>query len=332
MENLTDFRAEEILKKCNGKQIAVIGDVMLDRYFWGSVSRVSPEAPVPVIDLEEETFHLGGAANVAHNLQSLGIKPILCGCIGNDEPGRAFTEISEKAGISTKGLYTDKGRPTTVKTRIIGNNQQIARLDVEVREKIDSLAENFIIRTISESEGLAGIIFEDYNKGTITEFMIYEIISFAKINNIPVFVDPKFDNFFLFKDVTVVKPNKKEASKALGIQIKSEADVIKTGKELMERLNCSYVLLTLGKDGMMLFEKNGDISSVPTRARNVADVSGAGDTAIATLSAAIAGGATIKESAAMANYASGSVCESPGIVSITIDNLLYSIRKNNKTT
>ncbi len=330
MENLTDIRAEEIFNNCKGKQIAVIGDVMLDRYFWGSVSRVSPEAPVPVIDLEEETFHLGGAANVAHNLQSLGIKPILCGCIGDDEPGRTFSNISEKAGISTKGLFTDKNRPTTVKTRIIGNNQQIARLDVEVREKIDSMAENFIIRTINETENLAGIIFEDYNKGTITEFLIYEIISFAKINNIPVFVDPKFDNFFLFRDVTVVKPNKKEASKALGMEIKTEEDVIKTGRELMERLNCSYVLLTLGKDGMMLFENNGDISSVPTRARNVADVSGAGDTAIATLSAAIAGGASIKESAALANYASGSVCESPGIVSITIDNLLYSIRKNNQ--
>lgn len=330
MDNISEIRAEEILKNGKGKQIAVIGDVMLDRYFWGSVSRVSPEAPVPVIDLEEETYHLGGAANVAHNLQSLGIKPILCGCIGDDEPGNSFVRISEQAGISTKGLYVDKGRPTTVKTRIIGNNQQIARLDIEVRDKIHSEAENFIIKTISETKDLAGIIFEDYNKGTITEFMIYDVIAYAKINNIPVFVDPKFDNFFLFKDVTVVKPNKKEAAKALGIQIKTEEDVIRTGKELLERLNCNYVLLTLGKDGMMLFEKDGSISSVPTRARNVADVSGAGDTAIATLSAAIAGGANIRESAALANYASGSVCESPGIVSITIENLLYSIRKNNK--
>jgi D-glycero-beta-D-manno-heptose-7-phosphate kinase len=330
MDNITESRAEEILNNGKGKQIAVIGDVMLDRYFWGSVSRVSPEAPVPVIDLEEETYHLGGAANVAHNLMSLGINPILCGCIGDDEPGSSFAKISELAGISAKGLFVDKGRPTTVKTRIIGNNQQIARLDVEVRDKIRPEAEHFIIKTINETKDLAGIIFEDYNKGTITEFMIYEIISFAKINKIPVFVDPKFDNFFLFKDVTVVKPNKKEAAKALGIQIKTEEDVIRTGKELMERLNCSYVLLTLGKDGMMLFEKDGAISSVPTRARNVADVSGAGDTAIATLSAAIAGGANIRESAALANYASGSVCESPGIVSITIENLLYSIRKNNK--
>ncbi len=330
MNNLTETRAEAVLNQCKGKVIAVVGDVMLDRYFWGSVSRVSPEAPVPVIDLESETYHLGGAANVAHNLQSLGIRPVLCGCIGDDSSGKSFIKISEEAGIDTRGLYMDKGRPTTVKTRIIGNNQQIARLDVEVRDMIPSNGEQFIIDTLSKTNDLAGIIFEDYNKGTVTESLINKVIAYAKSSSIPVFVDPKFDNFFQYKDVTVFKPNKKEASKALGITIKTEEDILNTGRELMARLNCSNVLLTLGKDGMRLFESGGDILSVPTHARNVADVSGAGDTAIATLAAAVAGGAAIREAAAMANYAAGSVCESPGIVSITIESLLYSIRKNNK--
>lgn len=330
MDILTDKRASEIIDSFQGKSIAVVGDVMLDRYFWGSVSRVSPEAPVPVIDVESESYHLGGASNVANNLKALGIEPILCGVIGDDQSGKSFVSICNELGIDSKGLFVDKTRPTTVKTRIIGNNQHIARLDREVRDDLPVEGERFILDILSGMKNLAGIIFEDYNKGTITNILIRESISFAKMNNIPVFVDPKFDNFFSFKGVTVFKPNRREAQEALGFSIKSDQDIYSAGIKLLEKLKCENILLTLGKDGMMLFESNGDVSSVPTRARRVADVSGAGDTAIATLSAAFSGGATIKEAASLSNYASGWVCEQPGIVSITTERLIQTIKEINK--
>jgi len=330
MHSISEKRAKEIIENCQGKQIAVIGDVMLDRFFWGNVSRISPEAPVPVVDIENETYHLGGAANVANNLKSLGIVAILCGVIGNDNSGRNFVDIANSNGISTLGLYEDSNRPTTVKTRIIGNSQHIARLDRETREQLPPEGEKFILDTLKLRTELAGIIFEDYNKGTISEKLVIQIIEYAKKKKIPVFVDPKFDNFFTYKGVTVFKPNRKEAQQALGFTLRNDKDIEKAGKIMLEKLECENVLLTLGKDGMMLFEKSGEIYSVPTRARRVADVSGAGDTAIATLASAVAGGAKIPEAASLANYASGVVCEEPGIVSITVFNLLNSIIANNK--
>ncbi len=328
MQNLSRERANEIITGAANKKIAVVGDVMLDRYFWGGVSRISPEAPVPVVDVESETYHLGGAANVAKNLKSLGLEPLLCGVIGNDNSGKSFIDICEKIGLDSSGLYIDDERPTTVKTRVFGNNQQLLRLDREVRDELSDEGEHFILDLLDRTKGLAGIIFEDYNKGTISDGLIREVISRAKQFKVPVFVDPKFANFFTYKGVTVFKPNRKEAKEALSIDISTPAEVEKAGKMLLEKLDSENILLTLGKDGMMLFEKNGDISSVPTRARNVSDVSGAGDTAIATLAAAIAGNANIKEAAALANYASGVVCEQPGIVSIKVNELLETVARN----
>jgi D-glycero-beta-D-manno-heptose-7-phosphate kinase len=328
MDNITKERANHILKQAAGKTIAVIGDVMLDRYFWGSVSRISPEAPVPVIDVEDESIHLGGAANVAQNLKTLGLNTLLCGVIGEDNSGKSFVNIATQLGIDAGGLFIDKSRPTTVKTRIIGNNQQIARIDREVRTEIGSECLNHILHKLNTVKDLAGIIIEDYNKGTITKELIESIINFAKIKSIPVYVDPKESNFFLYKGVSVFKPNRKEAQQALGLPMKTEQDILIAGKILLEKLDCDNVLITLGAQGMMLFESNGNISSVKTIARHVADVSGAGDTAIATLATSVSGGASIREASALANYASGIVCEKPGIVSIGIDELIESIRIN----
>jgi rfaE bifunctional protein kinase chain/domain len=325
---MTIERVDEIFDSAKNNVIAVVGDVMLDRYFWGNVSRVSPEAPVPVIDISEETYHLGGAANVANNLHSLGIKPLLCGVIGDDKSGEIFQEISTKSGIDSSGLFTDNGRPTTVKTRIMGNNQHIARLDREVRENLSEEGEDFILKTLEDQVNLSGIIFQDYNKGVISERLIEKLMSFAKSNKVPVMVDPKFDNFFAFKNVTLFKPNRKEASSALGRDFKDFDEIKLAGKELLNKLECDNVLLTLGAEGMMLFQKNGDILSVPTHARRIADVSGAGDTAIATLSAALAGNADIREAAVLSNHAAGAVCEMPGIVSITLDTLKKSVLVN----
>ena len=329
MQNLSLDRTEDILVRCKGNQIAVLGDIMLDRYFWGSVSRISPEAPVPVIDIDSESYHLGGAANVANNLISLGLKPLLCGLLGNDNTGKTFIEIAENSGIDTGGMFIDPQRPTTVKTRIIGNNQHIARLDRESLEQITSEGENHIISYLNSNKNISGIIFSDYNKGTLSDYLIGEIISFGRINQIPIYVDPKFDNFFSYKKATVIKPNRKEASQALGFTIKNSEDVVKAGRQICERLNCQYVLITLGKDGMMLIESNGNLFSAETQARNVSDVSGAGDTAISALSAAVSGGATMLEAAAIANFASGAVCEQPGIVPITSEALKSAIKRYN---
>jgi rfaE bifunctional protein kinase chain/domain len=325
MHILTVQRIQEVLENSKNKEIAVIGDLMLDRYFWGTVSRISPEAPVPVIDVESETFHLGGAANVAHNLKSLGLEPILCGVVGNDNSGRLLLSIAEQSGLQTKGILSVVSRPTTVKTRIIGNNQHIARLDRETRTEITAEVTHQILAVLESCSHLAGIIMEDYNKGVISKLLIQQISTLAKEKNIPLFIDPKLNFFFEYKNATVFKPNRKEAQEALGYTLKTDDDILQAGKELLDRLEAENILLTLGDKGMMLFQNNGTIASVPTKARHIADVSGAGDTAIATLAAAVAGGASIPEAAALANIAAGVVCEEPGIVSIRPDALIGAL-------
>lgn len=317
MHSLSGSRVEELMSRWAGKCIAVVGDLMLDRYFWGSVHRVSPEAPVPVVDVEHETFHLGGASNVANNLRSLGASPLMLGVIGNDNSGKLLMDIVAESGLSTDGIVADESRPTTVKTRIIGNNQHIARLDREVKTPIgDSVADRLVSVLQERKHELAGIILEDYNKGVITPALIRRVIAFASPLGIPVHVDPKFQNFFAYEGVTLFKPNRKETQDALGILLQSDEDVERAGRTLLERLQCDNVLITLGARGMMLFERSGVIASVATKARQVADVSGAGDTVIATIAAAVAGGAGMREAAALANFAAGVVCAEPGIVPI----------------
>ena len=212
MKTISKNYVRTIIDNCKGKQVAIIGDLMIDHYYWGSVSRISPEAPVPVIDVDYESSHFGGAANVVLNLHSLGINPLMCGVVGNDENGRKFKELSEEIGISIDGLYFDDSRPTTVKTRVIGNNQQIARIDKEICSPINVAIEDYFIELIESATALDAIIFADYNKGVITDRLILKITDFAKKNNLLVFVDPKFYNFFLYKGVTLFKPNRKEAS------------------------------------------------------------------------------------------------------------------------
>lgn len=327
MTQLNLKRFGEIYDGFQGKKIAVIGDVMLDRYFWGNVNRVSPEAPVPVVDVTQEDFHLGGAANVASNLSSLGLHTELCGIIGNDNSGDTFKELCSIRNIGTDGMYIDSSRPTTVKTRVFGNNQQIVRLDREIKDDISSEGENKIIEYLENVEDLSGIVLEDYNKGALGAEFIVRIIEFARKKKIKAFVDPKFANFFEYKGVDLFKPNKKEAEAALGVSLRNRQDVIEAGKELLQRLQAKNVLITLGSDGMMLFKDNGSIKSVDTIAKNIADVSGAGDTAIATLAAAYVGGASIEEAATLANYAAGAVCEEPGIISINYERLKTSLKK-----
>jgi rfaE bifunctional protein kinase chain/domain len=233
-----------------------------------------------------------------------------------------FEQICTERGIDPSGLYRDDNRPTTVKTRIIGNNQQIVRLDREVRDVINRAGEKHILKTLSENSDIEGIIFGDYDKGAVSSRLIKDVLAYAKSNDIAIYVDPKFANFLAYKGVTVFKPNKKEAAQALKISMKTNEDVINAGKQLLDKLNCDNVLLTLGDKGMMLFEVDGNVHHVDTKARLVSDVSGAGDTVIATLAACYTGGATMTEAATIANIAAGFVCGEPGIVSVTKDDIL----------
>ncbi len=332
MHHLSRERTQELLAALSGMEIAVVGDIMLDRYFWGSVHRVSPEAPVPVVDIDNESFHLGGAANVATNLLGLGAKPLLCGVVGDDSSGKMLREISLAAGLDIDGITTEEGRPTTVKTRVIGNNQQIVRLDRETRAHVSSTVIDAVADFLRKRTALRGIVLEDYDKGFLSPQLIDAVMAVASERSIPVFVDPKRRHFFDFTSCTLFKPNRKEAADALDIPIKTDEDVRRAGAMLMERLNCQNVLITLGSEGMMLFERSGDVSSVPTRAKNVADVSGAGDTVIATLGAMVAAGASMREAAALANVAAGCVVAEPGIVAITANTLLRAVHEDETST
>ncbi|MCL2040040.1 MAG: bifunctional ADP-heptose synthase [Bacteroidetes bacterium] len=326
MDRTLKNKLKNYLQNASNKTIAVIGDVMLDQYFIGNVMRISPEAPVPVVDITAESFHLGGAANVAQNLKSLGCNSILFGLLGDDINAERFIELCKEKDLNPDGLYKDANRITTIKSRIIGNGQQIVRMDSEITDSITKIAEDFIIKKLQSAEQLDAIIFEDYDKGTITKQLINRIILFAKANNIPTFVDPKFNNFSNYSGVTLFKPNKKETEAGLKIKLNSKESIIAAGNTIMKEYNISNVLITLGADGMILFEKDG-ITEISTIARKVADVSGAGDTTIATLTAMYVSGMSFAEASMVANVGAGIVCEKPGVVAIEQNDLIEGVKK-----
>lgn len=326
MIDINKKRLEEILDRIRGKRIAVLGDLMLDRYFWGSVSRISPEAPVPVVDMESEQTRLGGAANVAMNIRSLGGEPFLIGVVGDDSSGKRLRDILTESKFPSGGIVTDPSRPTTVKTRIIAHGQHVVRIDRESRNDIAPDIQERILKVLQENiASIDGIIIEDYNKGVVVKSLITQTIDFLRKSKKIIAVDPKFNNFFEYRNVSIFKPNRKEAEEALGTKLRSEEDVLGAGKEILNRLHVEHVLLTRGEMGMSLFESSGNVFHTPTKARNVADVSGAGDTVIATLTLAMAGGATVREAATLANYAGGVVCGYVGIVPIQRDELLAAV-------
>jgi len=311
-----------------GKKVAVVGDMMLDSYFIGNVKRISPEAPVPVIEVDKEIFRFGGAANVAYNLVSLGAKAFPIGLIGSDDNGAILSSLVQEASIDEKGLIIDSSRPTTAKTRVIAESQHVVRIDKESKSKIDKKTEKKIVDCFNElSDELDAVILQDYNKGVLTKSVIKKIIGIARKKNLTVTVDPKFENFFEYKNATVFKPNKKETEDAFGIRIESEKDISEAGKKLLRRLNAEYILLTLGAEGIALFGKDFEEQRIPTKARSVADVSGAGDTVISTLTVALCAGANIKQAAYLANFAGGIVCEEIGIVPIETEKLFKAIEK-----
>lgn len=317
MVSFTEQRLEALLGSIKGKKVAVVGDLMVDRYYWGHVGRISPEAPVPVVEVEQEQVRLGGAANVANNIQTLGGEPVLVGLIGNDHPGELFTEILKERNLSSRGVVVDPDRPTTIKTRVIAHAQHVVRIDNESKADCPERLRHLIVDAVKYNiHELDAIIIQDYNKGVVTKEVIHELIGVANKYDKIITIDPKLNNFLEYKHVTVFKPNRREVEDAIGGRLKTQSDVERAGEYLLKQLQAQNVLLTRGEEGMTLFEANGTISNVPSQAHHVEDVSGAGDTVISTLTMALTSGATVQEAAALANCAAGVVVASVGIVPI----------------
>lgn len=323
-------RVEELFNACASKRIAVVGDLMVDRYFWGEIERISPEAPVPVVEVAEESHNFGGAANVANNLSALGAHPIPFGVIGSDLSGEMFKEKMREKSIETAYIFTDPDRPTTVKTRIIAHSQHVVRVDRESRDDIPPGIEDELIGGFREMAGsFDAVIFQDYNKGVITNRIIKEIIKTARKSELLIAVDPKFHNFFQYHDVTLFKPNIKETEAALGTKIRTEDDLMECGNRIFDRINPQHLLITRGAKGVTLFEERGkNPSYLPTITRKVHDVSGAGDTVIAALTTFCVSGGSLVESAVIANFAAGSVCEEVGVVPVDKEKLKQILLSN----
>ncbi len=318
----------EIVNQFQQKRILVIGDVMIDSYLRGNVNRVSPEAPVPIVSLQKEEDRLGGAANVAINLVAMGASAIICSVIGKDKSGDKMLELLEENSISAEGLIFSSSRQTTVKTRIIGNNQHLLRVDSEQTNDINSTEEDELIskvHSILESK-IDAIIFEDYNKGVLTERVIGEIIELANSKGVYTTVDPKNKNFFAYKNVSLFKPNLKELKEGVGMNFSfSENEQFENAVNKLEsKLANTISFVTLSEHGVFIKDKN-EKHYIPAHIRNIADVSGAGDTVISLATLCLTAGLPIREIAEIANLAGGLVCEKSGVVSIDRDLLIEEV-------
>lgn len=313
---------QSILEEFHSKRIAVVGDVMLDIYHRGSVNRISPEAPVPVVSIDSVEHHAGGAGNVAANLQSLGAGVDIFGVVGDDQNGNFLASDLQERQININGLLRDNSRATTAKTRVIAGSQHVVRTDLENTNPLnEDLQADLLNRIRSQITSYDAIILQDYNKGVLQPPVIKAIIQECCENDVLVTVDPKFINFYEYQDANLVKPNLKEVRSILGRSITSDEEIQSAGQELLEQLRADYLLITLGAQGMEIFNRNGASERLPTQVKKVADVSGAGDTVIATVTLALAAGASLKEAAVLGNVAAGSVCEEVGIVPITLQSL-----------
>jgi D-beta-D-heptose 7-phosphate kinase/D-beta-D-heptose 1-phosphate adenosyltransferase len=311
-----------IIGMLQNKKIVVIGDVMLDVYIKGTVARISPEAPIPVVEInEKDTKMPGGAANVAANITALGGKAAIVGTTGKDLAGRELVSELKKNNVDTSGMLALSDRPTTEKTRVIANTQQVVRIDREIKTALsDKQQDQVIQKAIKLIQDADGVIFEDYNKGLLTVKVIRKLVAYAKAKKKIITVDPKFHNFFEFKGVSVVKPNMKEMTEALGTEaVGKNFETI--GFKAMKRLQCKSLVLTRSEHGMTIFEQGKPPRTIPTVAREVYDVSGAGDTVIATLTLALTAGATLLQATALANYAAGIEVEKLGVATVSAEEL-----------
>ncbi len=313
----------DFLERSRGKVVGVVGDVMLDRFVWGKVSRISPEAPVPVVTIEREDYHLGGAANVARNLASLGASPLLLGIVGADEAAGALRHALGERGLSAEAVITDPSRRTTVKTRIIAHSQQVVRADWE---STDDIAGEVEARTLARLEDVVSrskaLVLSDYSKGTLTPKVIERAIAASKDRGVPILVDPKVHRYRLYRGVTLVTPNSNEAARFTGIEVRSEGDLELAAGKILEELECEAVLITRGELGMSLYERERPALHIATSAREVFDVTGAGDTVIATAALALACRESLPRAADLSNRAAGIVVGKLGTATVNPEDLL----------
>lgn len=321
-------RLKSIVSRFKNKRILVVGDLILDHHIVGSVDRVSPEAPVPVVWANQENFVPGGAANVGLNLSAIGAKVSLCGVTGCDHFGKTLFSLIGKAGISTNLIVRDKKRPTTIKTRIIAHNQQVVRVDWESLEFLSENTNKLVLSKIKKNlDDFDAVIVEDYGKGVINPSLLEELISLCRKKEKIITVDPKEEHFDYYEDVTALTPNLKEAQAAAGTKIRNKSQLPFLGKIIMKRLNPKALLITLGEDGMILFSGNSHYH-IPTTALEVFDVSGAGDTVISVFTLALTSGATYKEAAILANFAAGIVVGKLGAATVNKRELNKAIDGN----
>lgn len=330
---LTRLRAEALIADLGPKRILVVGDLMLDRYILGAVSRISPEAPVPVVHVREEKAVPGGASNVALNIRALGATAVVGGVVGRDAAAEELTAALHDRGVETGGVLASERVPTTVKTRVLAERQQVVRVDWEDLYEYDE-AELEAFKTLLDRElpRVDGVIVEDYGKGVIHPSMLSHLLKAAGRAGIPVGLDPKDNHELEFEGLTLATPNRREAFVAAGLSEGRPRDnpledlrLLQVGDRLLERWKPAFLLITLGAQGMLLMRKGGEPVHVPTRAREVFDVSGAGDTVIAACLLAVAGGATFLEAAELANYAAGIVVGKLGTATCTPAELLAVI-------
>jgi len=318
-----------IFESFNRMKILVIGDVMIDAYLWGKVDRISPEAPVPILSFKYQEDRLGGAANVAVNLQALGATPLLCSVVGNDAYRKILNDLLQKANMENKGILFEEGRITTVKTRFISNSQQLLRVDHEDPACLNEDAERRFIARIQDllkNEKIDGIIFEDYDKGAITNAVIEKTIASAREKNIPVFVDPKKKNFKNYRNITLFKPNFKEFCEGVNIQVaKSDhKGIYWAARFLHTTQKIEHVMVTLSEEGLFLSEPYKYIA-LPAKLREITDVSGAGDTVISVSTLCYIAGLEMAQAAAIGNIAAGQVCSKVGVVPVDKNALLEEV-------
>lgn len=318
------IRARQILAQIVGRRVLVLGDLMLDEFLWGRARRIAPEAPVPVVEIERETLHLGGAANVAANLADLGAKPSIVGVVGDDPGAQRLSEELEKSGIIAT-LVSDSTRPTTIKTRIIAHSQHVVRADREKKQAVDAQIEQAVadrfLKLLPEAEA---VVVSDYQKGVITPSLLQKLLPEVARMGIKTCIDPKLRDFTPYTPATIITPNLHEAEIAVGFVIDSTDALLRAGRLLRERLGGVSLLVTRGEEGMTLFEEH--VTDVPAVAREVYDVTGAGDTVVATLAAALASGAEMIEAAALASHAAGIVVGKVGTATARPEEILASVK------
>lgn len=318
---LTRDRVLALTHRMKSSRVVVVGDIMLDRYLIGDTERLSPEAPVPVVTVRERHAALGGAANVAANVAAMGARCLLVGAVGDDADGASIRQELAVARLDDRFVLPIAGRPTTSKTRIIARGQQIVRIDDEVDSLLEAADLTRLIAAAREALADAdALLLEDYNKGALSPDLILAVMEIAKRRGIPVVVDPKYRQFFQYAGATVFKPNRRELESALGAAVD-----LQNGNalpEVLTRLKVDNLLVTLGSEGMVLVTKDGTLSQIPSIARQIYDVSGAGDTVTAWLGTALAAGASVREAAQLANYAAGVEVGKPGVATVSPDEVL----------